>query len=59
MGRLLITLVPCAEGVLAEPVLHLTLFFKSHRSDYGPLRLVILPPSVDPVVDVSLVKFDF
>jgi Fic family protein len=34
MGRLLIPLLLCAEGVLAEPVLYLSLYFKRHRQAY-------------------------
>ena len=34
VGRLLITLVLCSEGVLAEPLLYLSLYFKAHRTDY-------------------------
>jgi Fic family protein len=34
LGRLLITLVLCAEGALAQPLLYLSLFFKQHRQEY-------------------------
>ena len=34
LGRLLITLLLCAEDVLAEPVLYLSLYFKTHRDEY-------------------------
>lgn len=34
VGRLLITLVLCAEGVLQEPLLYLSLYFKRHRDEY-------------------------
>jgi len=34
LGRLLIPLLLCAEGVLAEPVLYLSLYFKRHRQAY-------------------------
>jgi Fic family protein len=34
VGRLLITFMLCAEGVLAEPVLYLSLFFKKNRPLY-------------------------
>jgi len=37
LGRLLITLLLCAEGVLAEPALYLSLFLKTHRSKYYEL----------------------
>ena len=34
LGRLLITLVLCAEGALREPLLYLSLYFKQHRQEY-------------------------
>jgi Fic family protein len=34
LGRLLITLLLCAEGALAEPTLYLSLYFKQERSAY-------------------------
>ena len=34
VGRLLITLLLCAEGVLARPLLYLSLYFKRHRDVY-------------------------
>jgi Fic family protein len=34
VGRLLITLLLCRHGVLREPLLYLSLYFKEHRSDY-------------------------
>lgn len=34
LGRLMIPLLLCAEGVLQEPTLYLSLFFKVHRSEY-------------------------
>jgi Fic family protein len=34
LGRLLITLLLCAEGALSEPLLYLSLYFKTHRDDY-------------------------
>jgi Fic family protein len=37
LGRLLITVLLCAQGVLKEPILYLSLFFKSHRSEYYDL----------------------
>ncbi len=37
LGRLLITLILCAEHVLAEPLLSLSLFFKTHRTTYYDL----------------------
>lgn len=37
LGRLLITLLLCAEGVLREPLLYLSLYFKTHRQTYYSL----------------------
>ena len=34
IGRLLITFLLCAEDVLADPILYLSLFFKTHRNEY-------------------------
>jgi len=34
LGRLLVTLLFCAEGVLREPTLYLSLYFKRHRQEY-------------------------
>lgn len=34
LGRLLITLLLCTEGVLSEPILYLSLYFKTHRKEY-------------------------
>jgi Fic family protein len=34
LGRLLIPLLFCAEGVLREPLLYLSLFFKQRRAEY-------------------------
>ncbi len=34
VGRLLITFLLCHEGVLAEPLLYLSLYFKRNRDDY-------------------------
>jgi len=34
LGRLLITLLLCAEGVLVEPLLYISLFLKQHRQEY-------------------------
>ena len=34
LGRLLITLLLCAEGVLSQPLLYLSLHFKEHRTEY-------------------------
>jgi len=37
LGRLLITLLLCANGVLREPLLYLSLYFKTHRQRYYDL----------------------
>lgn len=37
LGRLLITFLLCAEGVLTEPLLYLSLYFKTHRQHYYDL----------------------
>lgn len=37
VGRLLITLLLCAEGVLQEPLLYLSLYLKQHRGRYYDL----------------------
>ncbi|MGO9022296.1 MAG: Fic family protein [Syntrophobacteraceae bacterium] len=34
VGRLLITFLLCAEGALSEPILYLSLYFKTHRQEY-------------------------
>lgn len=34
LGRLLITLLLCTEGVLSEPILYLSLYLKTHRNEY-------------------------
>jgi len=34
LGRLLITLILCAEDALVQPLLYLSLFFKQHRQEY-------------------------
>ncbi len=34
LGRLLITLLLCAEEALSEPILYLSLHFKAHRDEY-------------------------
>jgi len=34
LGRLLITLLLCQQGVLQEPMLYLSLYFKTHRQHY-------------------------
>lgn len=37
LGRLLITLLLCARGALKEPLLYLSLYFKTHRDRYYEL----------------------
>jgi Fic family protein len=37
LGRLLITLLLCAEGVLTRPMLYLSLYFKTYRGEYYDL----------------------
>jgi Fic family protein len=37
VGRLLITFLMCAEGLLAEPLLYLSLYLKEHRDRYYQL----------------------
>ncbi|MCL2660959.1 MAG: Fic family protein [Acidobacteriaceae bacterium] len=37
LGRLLITLLLCSRGVLREPLLYLSLYFKTHRATYYDL----------------------
>ena len=37
LGRLLITFLLCTQGILKEPVLYLSLYFKTHRRHYYDL----------------------
>ena len=37
LGRLLVTLLLCAENALREPLLYLSLYFKTHRAEYYDL----------------------
>jgi len=37
LGRLLITFLICAEGELSQPMLYLSLYFKTHRAKYYDL----------------------
>jgi len=37
LGRLLITLILCEQGVLSQPLLYLSLYFKTHRRRYYEL----------------------
>ena len=41
IGRLLITLLLCAEGLLPEPLLYLSAYFESHRQAYYDLLLAV------------------
>jgi Fic family protein len=41
VGRLLITLLLCVEGLLHEPLLYLSLFLKQHRARYYELLEVV------------------
>jgi Fic family protein len=41
IGRLLITLLLCASGVLREPLLYLSLYFKQNRADYYRLLDIV------------------
>ncbi len=37
LGRLLITFLLCAQGIMREPILYLSLYFKQHRAAYYDL----------------------
>ena len=39
LGRLLITFLLCAAGVLKKPILYLSLYFKAHRQSYYDLLM--------------------
>lgn len=41
LGRLLITFLLCAENVLTDPLLYLSLYLKAHRSTYYDLLQVV------------------
>ncbi|MBU2547751.1 MAG: Fic family protein [Proteobacteria bacterium] len=41
LGRLLITLLLCEQKVLAQPMLYLSLFFKTHRRHYYDLLNIV------------------
>jgi len=41
VGRLLITLLLCVEGVLKEPLLYLSLYLRQHRDEYYELLDVV------------------
>lgn len=37
LGRMIVTLMLCSEGILARPILYLSLFFKQNRDEYYSL----------------------
>lgn len=37
LGRMIVTLMLCSEGILAKPILYLSLFFKQNREEYYDL----------------------
>lgn len=37
LGRLLVALFLCAQGIMREPLLYLSLYLKTHRADYDRL----------------------
>lgn len=41
VGRLMITLILCEQGVLASPALYLSLYFKAHRETYYELLDIV------------------
>jgi len=41
LGRLLITLLLCAVGALKQPILYLSLYFKTHRQAYYDLLQLV------------------
>lgn len=41
LGRLLITFILCAEGMMREPLLYLSLYFKTHRQEYYDLLQLV------------------
>lgn len=41
IGRLLVTLLLCAQGVLSEPLLYLSLYLKQHRDKYYALLTTV------------------
>lgn len=41
LGRLLITFFLCSKGILAEPLLFLSLYFKAHRQQYYDLLQLV------------------
>jgi Fic family protein len=44
LGRLLITFLLCSEGLLAQPVLYLSLYLKSRRQEYYDLLQCVRTP---------------
>lgn len=41
LGRLLITFMLCAQGILKQPILYLSLYFKTHRRQYYELLQLV------------------
>lgn len=41
VGRLLVTLLLCSSGVMRDPLLYLSLYFKQHRAEYYRLLSVV------------------
>lgn len=41
LGRLLITFLLCSEGILSQPLLYLSLYFKTHRHRYYELLQLV------------------
>lgn len=59
LGRLLITLYLCEQGILDEPLLYLSLYLKSHRATYYALLQEVRehaggPPGAEAMVEPVL-----
>jgi Fic family protein len=60
LGRMLITLILYAEKVLQEPLLYLSLYFKTHRSEYyGLLQRVRIEGNWESWVDFFAEAVEF